>query len=302
MLPVCPGWMPTPTAGLLNRPLMTLIFVFTGSSGARVLLELHLGARALGPPVVAVDAVAHEQHREPLGEGGRPGPSRRRPRSPRPRPAATPARAGPWSRPRRAGTRGGRCRSVTWQMAARNSHSAHGSHLVGEALAAALGQELGTGDDALDQGVEAVAVARQPGLHLLHRGRRRTASGCAPAHRPAACGDRLSRKSFCRCWRMYWRSPARPCPRCRRGSGRAASTGRPAEILAAPLADRPVALEHQPEGIEPRVAAGAAGIRRGAGPAPRAAAGPAWPRRRATPAPPPAAAGCARPARSCTTQ
>ena len=28
-----------PTAGLLNRPLMTLIFCFTGSSGASVLLS-----------------------------------------------------------------------------------------------------------------------------------------------------------------------------------------------------------------------------------------------------------------------
>ena len=50
---------------------MTLIFVFTGSSGSRLLLELHLGAVALGPPVVAVDAVAHEQHGKALGKRGR---------------------------------------------------------------------------------------------------------------------------------------------------------------------------------------------------------------------------------------
>ena len=35
------------------------------------LAQLHLGARALGPPVVAVDAVAHEQHGEAFREGGR---------------------------------------------------------------------------------------------------------------------------------------------------------------------------------------------------------------------------------------
>src|SRR5262245_3220154 len=36
-LPVCPGWMPMPTDIRLNRPLMTLIFFFNGSSGASVL-------------------------------------------------------------------------------------------------------------------------------------------------------------------------------------------------------------------------------------------------------------------------
>src|SRR6185295_6121984 len=38
-LPVCPGWMPIPTAGLLKRPLTTLIFFFSGSSGASDLLN-----------------------------------------------------------------------------------------------------------------------------------------------------------------------------------------------------------------------------------------------------------------------
>ena len=33
MLPVCPGWMPTPVAFLLNRPLTTLILARSGSSG-----------------------------------------------------------------------------------------------------------------------------------------------------------------------------------------------------------------------------------------------------------------------------
>src|SRR5918998_1543330 len=37
MLPVCPGWMPTPVAFLLNRPLTTLTLVLTGASGSRLL-------------------------------------------------------------------------------------------------------------------------------------------------------------------------------------------------------------------------------------------------------------------------
>ena len=69
MLPVCAGWMPTPVACLLNRPWMTLILGFSGSSGSRRLAELHVGARAFGAPVIRVDAVAHEQDGEPLREG-----------------------------------------------------------------------------------------------------------------------------------------------------------------------------------------------------------------------------------------
>src|SRR5262249_62408103 len=39
MLPVWPGWMPTPVADLLKRPLMTLILAFSGASGSSVLLS-----------------------------------------------------------------------------------------------------------------------------------------------------------------------------------------------------------------------------------------------------------------------
>src|SRR5206468_2131524 len=35
MLPVWPGWMPTPVAFLLNRPLTTLILARSGASGSR---------------------------------------------------------------------------------------------------------------------------------------------------------------------------------------------------------------------------------------------------------------------------
>src|SRR4051812_18518673 len=35
ILPVWPGWMPTPRACLLKRPLTTLIFVFNGARGLR---------------------------------------------------------------------------------------------------------------------------------------------------------------------------------------------------------------------------------------------------------------------------
>ena len=38
---------------LLNRPLMTLIFVFSGASGSRLLPSSIVRAGALGPPVVA---------------------------------------------------------------------------------------------------------------------------------------------------------------------------------------------------------------------------------------------------------
>src|SRR4051812_20052575 len=39
MLPVCPGWMPTPVAFLLNRPLTTFSLGRNGASGWRVWLN-----------------------------------------------------------------------------------------------------------------------------------------------------------------------------------------------------------------------------------------------------------------------
>src|SRR3982075_3444454 len=39
MLPVCPGWMPTPVACLLNRPETTFSFVLSGAMGCRLLLS-----------------------------------------------------------------------------------------------------------------------------------------------------------------------------------------------------------------------------------------------------------------------
>src|SRR5207248_4183811 len=37
ILPVCPGWMPTPVAFLLNRPVMKFILVLSGAIGSRLL-------------------------------------------------------------------------------------------------------------------------------------------------------------------------------------------------------------------------------------------------------------------------
>ena len=56
---------------LLKRPSMTLILLFSGSSGASVLLSFMSAPDALGAPVLLIDAVAHEQHAEALGEGRR---------------------------------------------------------------------------------------------------------------------------------------------------------------------------------------------------------------------------------------
>src|SRR5262245_52182105 len=39
MLPVIPGWMPTPVARLLNRPETTFILALSGAIGSRVLLS-----------------------------------------------------------------------------------------------------------------------------------------------------------------------------------------------------------------------------------------------------------------------
>src|ERR1700733_3004096 len=39
ILPVCPGWMPTPVACLLNSPETTFSFVLNGASGWRLLLS-----------------------------------------------------------------------------------------------------------------------------------------------------------------------------------------------------------------------------------------------------------------------
>src|SRR4051794_24739739 len=39
MLPVIPGWIPTPVEGLLNNPLITFIRVLNGVSGSRLLLS-----------------------------------------------------------------------------------------------------------------------------------------------------------------------------------------------------------------------------------------------------------------------
>ena len=163
--PVCPGWMPMPTAGLLNRPLMTLIFVFSGSSGCEALAQLHLGAAALGPPVVAVDAVAHEQHGEALWERA----GRARGVAGCPTRAATRATAAPSSRRRRAGT------------VRRESDCCSSRSPLCSVWSRSLGQELRAGDDALDQAVEAIAVARR-----ASRASRRSSA------RPTACRLRPS--------------------------------------------------------------------------------------------------------------
>ncbi len=89
-----------------------------------------------------------------------------------------------------------------------------------------------------------------------------------------------------------------PSPRCRRGTSRWVSTGRPPRSVGAALADRAVAFEHQADRVEPRVAAGAARVVAVLGQHLAQRAGRrASPRRAGSSGTSAAAAGCARPAR-----
>ena len=71
--------MPTPVACLLNSPLMTLIFVFSGSSGSRLLPSSIVRARALGPPVVGLTPLPMNSDGEPLRATAAAGRRRRAP-------------------------------------------------------------------------------------------------------------------------------------------------------------------------------------------------------------------------------
>ena len=75
MLPVWPGWMPTPVACLLNRPLTTLILVLSGASGSRHGPAPSSSPEPLAHQLVRVDAAAHEQRGEPLRAAARHAPA-----------------------------------------------------------------------------------------------------------------------------------------------------------------------------------------------------------------------------------
>src|SRR5271163_418145 len=57
ILPVCPGWIPTPLARLLKRPETTLILVFSGAKGSR-----HKPSSILSPDPLAHQLVGLTPH------------------------------------------------------------------------------------------------------------------------------------------------------------------------------------------------------------------------------------------------
>ena len=198
---------------------MTLNLPLERLERLQALAQFHLGARSLRPPVLRVDAVAHEQDREPLRRGR----SGRRLR--RPTPAATPATAAPSPRRRREGTGGGtvHANSVASGLLV--------MVIVGSlqlASVAAFLQELPAGDDVLDQAAEPVAAGRQLLAHVreerLVRGQQAAAQGIGEQLAaqvvdefilPACAHERAQ--------------PVEPgARRCRRGTSRRVSTGRPA--------------------------------------------------------------------------
>ena len=60
--------MPTPVACLLNRPLNDVQLGLERRQRLERFAQLHLLAGAFGPPVIGVDAAAHEQRGEALGK------------------------------------------------------------------------------------------------------------------------------------------------------------------------------------------------------------------------------------------
>ena len=230
-----PGWMPTPVEGLLNRPVMKFILALKGSMRGQALAQLHVRARALCPPVVAVDAVAHEQHGEPLGKGAA-GPGRsalvRRPHR-----APTPARAAPSSRPPPAA----KCAATDAAAVRARWDSARRVFRFGCPLVSCMSpacascspvrlvRNWGLVTMLVDQGAEAVAVGRPAGPASARWWGRRTAAGCAPGRSSAACGTgcRGSRPGGARAGSCA--DPPRPLPSLPRAreSGARVSTGRP---------------------------------------------------------------------------
>jgi hypothetical protein len=58
--------MPMPTGGLVEQAVDDVDLVLDRLQGREALAELHRFTRTLGPPVIAVDAVAHEENGEPF--------------------------------------------------------------------------------------------------------------------------------------------------------------------------------------------------------------------------------------------
>ena len=185
MLPVWPGWMPTPRACLLNSPLMMLIFALERLQGLQARPQLHRRARALRPPVRRVHAAAHEQRGEPLRswrgavaaqDRGPPGGDRLQPRQ-----GHRHARAPEEDPPRR--TARDRSRWIVCLMPKCSSSRS----LRGVAFDA-LVPELRAGDDRLDQDAEAAAVRLQRGIAWRRPSHRPKQSRSARVRRPGACG------------------------------------------------------------------------------------------------------------------
>ena len=136
---------------------MTLIFVLSGASGSRLLPSSISAPDALGPPVVGVDAAAHEQRGEPLRardrrarDHGRVTPDGERLQ---PRQGHRHARA---AEERPAGSRRRRLDRVIGRVLVLPAVAVH-----------SLVQELRAGDDGFDQAAEAVAVGRQLRSHVV---------------------------------------------------------------------------------------------------------------------------------------
>ena len=116
-------------------------------------------------------------------------------------------------------------------------------------------EELGAGDDGLDQAVESMALGSEPVAHRLDRRliRKDQASSQGINQQLAAECSRRSRPA--RCSAMYRRRPARPSPSLPSGNVALGLDRAIAEVAIAPLADRAIALENQPDRVEPLVAA-----------------------------------------------
>ena len=155
-------------------------------------------------------------------------------------------------------------------------------------------EELRAGDDRLDQAAEAVAVGREPLAHGLDG---RIVRGQQAA--PQGVGQQLAAEVVDELVLALLGEVAAQAVEARPlaavGEGRAGIDRPAAEVEVAELADRAVAFEDQADRVEPLVAAGAALVGRGAGPAAAAASGrPAWPRPWAVRGRPAAARGCSR--------
>ncbi len=69
-LPVCAGWMPWPVSAFTNRPSITLIFCFSGSSSSSVLLSFMIAPEPSALQCSSLMPLPRNTTAEALGEGG----------------------------------------------------------------------------------------------------------------------------------------------------------------------------------------------------------------------------------------